>query len=54
VTIANLMIDQPVLLEKNCKIATMGGGAIIIVSNIWPLFVCCLSVFMGVLGATKS
>ncbi len=25
-TIANFTIDQPALLEINCKIATMGGG----------------------------
>jgi hypothetical protein len=48
------MIDQPALLENNRKIVTMGWGAIIIVSKNWPLVVHHLSVFMGVLGATKS
>jgi hypothetical protein len=50
--IADFTIDQPALLENNLKILTM-GGAIIILSKKWPLFVHRLSVFMGVLGATK-
>jgi hypothetical protein len=43
VTIANFTIDRPALLEINRKIATMGGGAIIIMSKIGlSLFVVCL------------
>jgi hypothetical protein len=42
--IADFTIDQPALLENNPKIATMGGGAIIIVSKNRPLFVLPLSV----------
>jgi hypothetical protein len=53
-TIANFAIDYPVLLEINHKIAVMGGGAILILSKIWTLFVCCLSVFLGDLRAKKS
>ena len=33
VTIADFTIDPPALLEINRKIATMGGGAILIVSK---------------------
>jgi len=41
------------LLEINRKIATMGGGAILIVSKNRPLFVRRLSVFWGVLVHRK-
>ena len=44
VTIADFTIDRPALLEINRKIATMGGG-IIILSKKGPLFVRRLSVF---------
>jgi hypothetical protein len=40
-TIANFTTDRPALLEINRKIATMGGGAIIIVSKNRPLFFGC-------------
>ncbi len=42
--IGDFTIDQPALLEINPKIATM-GGAILIVSKNWTLFVWRLSVF---------
>ena len=51
--IAKFMIDQPVLLEINPKNALMGAGHYCHIKN-WPLFVRCLSVFLGILGNTKS
>ena len=45
-TITNFTIDRPAPLEINRKIATMGGGAILIVSKNRPLFVQRLSVFL--------
>jgi hypothetical protein len=52
VTVADFTIDRPGLLEINRKIATMGGG-ILIVSKKKPHFVRRLSVFLGVLAASK-
>jgi hypothetical protein len=54
VTIPDFRIDQPALLENNCKIAKIGGGGVNHGVKNQPLFVHHLSVFMGVLGATKS
>jgi hypothetical protein len=42
--IANFLIDRPALLEINRKMATMGGG-IIILAKKGPIFVWRLSVF---------
>jgi hypothetical protein len=49
--IANFENDYPALLEINPKMLSWGGRGNLILSKKWPLFVCCLSVFLGDLRA---